>query len=87
MVDQLLAAGADAMTSDVFGRTAVHAAVRGESSIVLSKILKIVPGSVDIQDSRGQSPLYVAAQTGRQEAVELLLQSGRRTILRLLFSS
>jgi hypothetical protein len=78
----LLEHGADLTKNDCWGRTAIHFAAEYHHKTVLDQLLRYRPChaywrlTVDIGDSRGQTPLWFAAWGGHVDCVEALLVHG-----------
>jgi len=70
-VSALLAAGAHSDVVDSTGLTVLHAAVRTVSAVV--EVLPVSPELLNRRSTAGDTPLLIAAATGRTEVVRLLL--------------
>lgn len=53
-----------------------HRAVEDNDISQLTQLINIMPGAINAPDSNSMTPLNLAAQLGRTEAVNLLLESG-----------
>ncbi len=78
-VELLLERGADVRARDAKGETVLHAVFsRRNWRLDLGLIIRLLKAGADLQaqDDRGWTPLHSAAERGRREAVELLLDKG-----------
>ncbi|KAK8147945.1 hypothetical protein G3M48_000643 [Beauveria asiatica] len=75
MIQCLLHAGADPMTRDQKGRTALHYAARRSNAAILNRLLGLEV-NIDVRDSQGRTPLFNAVEGGNIESARLLLQLG-----------
>eukprot|EP00903_Cladosiphon_okamuranus_P018346 g16878.t1 len=78
MAKELLRAGADACRTDRHGATAVHYAARETHEDLVSLLLSKGPAALNRLDYGGRTPLFVAADSGRDVTVRRLLSLGAR---------
>lgn len=75
-VEQYKAAGAEVNSTDVSGRTALHYASFWSHNHVVKYLIDKCSANVNLQDSRGDSPLHDAARFGNADVVDSLLAAG-----------
>lgn len=75
MIQCLLRAGADPMTKDSNGRTALHYAARHSTAVILNRLLGPAV-DLDVRDSQGRTPLFTAVESGSIDIVRILLRLG-----------
>lgn len=73
--------GADILSVNTNGQNAVHSAVIGGSSELVGQLLRAGAGA-DIPDIQGVTPLMIAAYTGNEKAIRILLDAGADTCRR-----
>jgi ankyrin repeat protein len=76
VVEMLLKWHADANMANSKGWTALHAAMDSVDRVAIIKLLLECKADPNLQNDYGSTPIVLAAQDGRTDAVHLLLQSG-----------
>jgi ankyrin repeat protein len=77
VVKALVAAGADVMAADGNGNTALHHAIRSKhEAVALFLIERQPPGTLDVRDDKGNTPLMLAAKKGMLDTVKKLVAWG-----------
>jgi len=74
---ELLEAGADASKTNFLGAGALHEAARiGDDLDLIDLLLSRAPAALNRTDSEGQTPLYFASASGKNNALRHLLRIG-----------
>ncbi len=75
IVDQLLDQGANILTTDASGNSAMHRAA-GEGQLKIVELLIAEGGNINAVNNRNETPLYLAAASGQLKTVNLLVKYG-----------
>ncbi|TQV99490.1 ankyrin repeat domain-containing protein [Cordyceps javanica] len=87
MVQCLLCAGADPMTKDANGRTALHYAAERSNTVILNRLVLGPEVDIDVRDFQGRTPLFTAVQRGNIDTVRILLQLGANVYVKDIYGA